>query len=101
MPGTPPSVTITWTPGKLENVAGYVVHLSRIVPRFDRLDPSDDLRVAARCNEGFAAIDVGNVNRTIVTGLNIGDTYEVSITGYDFDGLESSKSDPFVVKVER
>lgn len=101
VPGTPPSVTMTWTPGKLENVAGYVVHLSRIVPRFDRLDPSDDLRVAARCNEGFAAIDVGNVNRTIVTGLKIGDTYEVSITGYDFDGLESSKSDPFVVKVER
>ncbi len=101
VPGTPPSVTMTWTPGKLKNAAGYIVHLFKIVPEFDRLDVSDDLRVAARCEEGFATIDVGDVNRTIVTGLNIGDTYEVSITAYNFDGLESSKSDPFVVKVER
>ena len=99
--GTPPSVTIVWNTGTLKNVAGYMVHFSRIEPRFDRLDPIDDIRIAAKCHEGESPVDVGNVIRTVLSGFTIGHTYEFFVTAYDAHGHESAMSDPFVVDVKR
>ena len=65
-PGTPPSVTVVWTGGKLKNPAGYFVHFSRIEPRFERPRPADDIRIPASSSEGASPVDAGNVTRTVI-----------------------------------
>ncbi len=101
LPDTPPSVTLVWNQGDLVKPAGYLVHLTRVEPRFDEIDLKDGLRVVASCAEGASVVDVGNTTRTVLSGLTIGHTYEFFVTAYDADGQESSMSDTFAVKVER
>lgn len=101
IPGTPPSVTVAWQKGNLVNVAGYRVHFARIKPRFDRPNLKDDMRIPARCREGLSPLDVGDVQRAVLSGLALGETYEFFVTAYDAEGLESAISDPYVVKIER
>ena len=78
-----------------------MVYFSRIEPHFDRLNLMDDLRIPTRCLDGESPVDVGNVNRAVLSGFEIGETYEFFVTAYDSDGRESAMSDPYVVKVER
>ena len=101
MPGTSPSVTVVWNSGKLENPAGYLVYFSRIEPRFERPRPVDDIRIPASSGEGASPVDAGNVTRTVITGLEIGQTYEFAVTAYDPEGRESAMSDTYVVAVNR
>lgn len=101
MPGTPPSVTVVWNSGELENPAGYRVYFSRIEPRFERFHPIDDMRIPASSGEGASPVDAGNVTRTVITGLEIGQTYEFAVTAYDSEGRESAMSDGYIVDVKR
>jgi hypothetical protein len=101
LPDTPPSITATWKPSNSSKTAGYLVHIAAIAPQFRDVDFNRDLRVFVRCNEGTSPVDVGNVNRTVLTGFEIGKWYELSVSAYDFDGNESTVSEPMIVKVER
>lgn len=101
MPDTPPSVTVVWNSGELENPAGYRVYFSRIEPRFERFHPIDDMRIPASSGEGASPVDAGNVTHTVITGLEIGQTYEFAVTAYDSEGRESAMSDGYIVDVKR
>jgi hypothetical protein len=101
IPGTPPSVTIIWKVGNVEKPAGYLVYFSRVEPRFDEMNLASDLRIPAKCLEGESPVDVGNVHRTVLSGFEIGTTYEFSVAAYDHHGHESAMSDSYAVKVER
>jgi hypothetical protein len=101
IPGTPPSVTLTWSAGDIAEPAGYLIYFSKIEPEFGKIDLRDNLRIAAKCLTGPSPIDVGNATRTTLEGFEIGTTYEFYVTAYDNRGEESAGSDPFVVKVER
>ena len=43
---------------------------------------------------------IGSVNRAVLSGFKIGETYQFFVTAYDNDGRESAMSDPYVVKVQ-
>ena len=46
-------------------------------------------------------MDVGNVTRAEITGLQLGQTYEFAVTAYDSAGRESAMSDGCIVDVKR
>ena len=55
----------------------------------------------ARSEQSLSPVDVGNVTRATITGLQIGRCYEFAVTAYDSERRESAMSDSSIVEVKR